>query len=236
MAKDIPIIIGIDEAGRGPILGDMVIAVVAFKEDTMKTINGLGVRDSKSLTPNTREKLVPYIIRYSLAVIVTRISPLEIDRFNLNELTINRIDYMLGSLAKVIDPFLVKRITIDMVTGYKKYGLDYRRYYPYANVVFEVDADAKYPEVSAASIIAKYYRDQLINELRKDYGEIGSGYPTDQRTINWIKKQYRKGGLPPPFIRRTWGILEKIAPKWYIRKKKKSRISRKQRTLTDFIE
>ncbi|RLG83283.1 MAG: ribonuclease HII [Thermoprotei archaeon] len=236
MAKDISLVIGIDEAGRGPVLGDMVIAVAVFREDVLEAINGLGVRDSKLLTPNIREKLVPYIIKYSLAVIVSRISPIEIDHYNLNELTISRIDYILGSLSKVIDPFQVRRITIDMITGYRKYSPNYKRYFPDADVIFEVDADAKYAEVSAASIIAKYYRDQLINELKRYYGEIGSGYPTDQRTINWIKSLYKKGYPPPPFIRRTWGVLEKIAPKWHMGKKKKMRRRKKQKTLTDFMD
>ncbi len=236
MAKDIPIVIGIDEAGRGPILGDMVIAAIAFREDTLKKINGLGVKDSKLLTPNMREKLVPHIIKYSLAVVVSHVSPIEIDHYNLNELTISRIGYILGSLSKIIDPFQVRRITIDMITGYRKYRPNYKRYFPDANVIFEVDADTKYAEVSAASIVAKYYRDQLINELKRYYGELGSGYSTDQRTISWIKDLYKKGYPPPPFIRRTWRVLEKIAPKWYRGKRRRMQKRGKQKTLIDFMD
>ncbi len=234
MGEDISLVIGVDEAGRGPLVGDMVIALVVFRECDLGSLARLGVKDSKSLTPVIRRKLLPYILRYSLATIISHVSPLEIDTKNLNELTINRISYLLGSLKGLIDPYIVKRITIDMVTGYRKYSTDYREHYPYAEVIFEANADVKYVEVSAASIVAKCYRDQLIEEVNRVYGELGSGYPIDRRTIEWIRRVYGAGEPPPPFLRRSWSILKKIAPEWYVEKKRLEKEVR-QRSLMDFM-
>lgn len=234
MAENIFLVMGIDEAGRGPVIGDMVIAITVFREDMLKIISNLGVRDSKSLVPSIREKLVPYIIKYSVITVLSHVSPMEIDLQNLNKLTIERISYLLETLSKIINPLQVKRIAIDMITGYRKYCPNYKQYFPNAEIIFDVDADEKYIEVSAASIIAKYYRDQLIKGLAKYYGDIGSGYPTDKKTINWIRNIYKKGLPPPAFIRRSWKVINKIAPEWYMNKKKELR-KNKQKRLTNFL-
>lgn len=100
---------------------------------------------------------------------------------------------------------------------------------------FEEDADAKYIEVSAASIIAKYYRDSDVYGLKKLYGDYGSGYPTDPRTVSWIKEMYRSGINPPGIVRRTWKTLKTIAPTWFMEKKSVIRASG-QKSLLEYLK
>jgi len=71
-------------------------------------------------------------------------------------------------------------------------------------IISEHHADEKYPVVSAASIIAKVTRDQRIDEIRKMHGEFGSGYPSDPRTIHFLRDWFRRNGSFPDFVRRSW--------------------------------
>ncbi len=231
MGESVPLVIGIDEAGRGPIIGDLVIALVAINKGSLEKLRNIGIRDSKELTPRQREKFVPLIIRLSTNVLVTYISPSEIDRYNLNELIVKRIAYLLNSLTYLINPCNIERIVIDMVGGYRRY-LNFFIEDIREKLEFRVDADQDFIEVGAASIVAKHYRDLLIRELNNLYGELGSGYPTDPRTRRWVTEQYSRGINPPPFVRRSWGILKRIAPGWYINKKT---AKKKQRTLLDYF-
>jgi len=80
------------------------------------------------------------------------------------------------------------------------------------------NADVYFVEASAASIIAKVIRDNIIDTLKSKYGDFGSGYPSDPKTVNWVKNVYKEYLTPPPIIRRSWKILQEIAPNYYIRK------------------
>ena len=77
-------------------------------------------------------------------------------------------------------------------------------------LVSEHKADSKYLIVSAASILAKVKRDSYIKELQKEYGDFGTGYPHDQRTIKFLKKQIELRGSPPSFVRKSWRTVQRI--------------------------
>ncbi|MEM3615319.1 MAG: ribonuclease HII, partial [Candidatus Methanomethylicia archaeon] len=70
-------------------------------------------------------------------------------------------------------------------------------------------ADAIYPVVSAASIVAKVNRDFIIDKIKEKYGDIGSGYPSDPKTIKFIKKCIESGEIPD-FIRMSWSTIKRI--------------------------
>ncbi len=235
MAKNIPLVIGIDEAGRGPILGDMIIALVTLKENRLVNLKNLGIKDSKLLTSVQRKKLVPHIISNSVFIAVAHVSTLEIDTYNINQLILEKIAELLYASKNVLKNYMVKRIVVDMVKGFKKYISRYREVYPNTEILFVEKADLNYTEVAAASIIAKYYRDSMINYLNRVYGNVGSGYPTDPRTIDWIKKAASLETTPPAFVRRTWSILKRIAPHWYKQKDKYKYRSRKDKTLLEYL-
>lgn len=226
------LLIGIDEAGRGPLFGDMVIALVCCSREAVDRLKSYGVVDSKELSPEQRAVLARAVIACSRLVVTTRVSPLEIDTFNLNRLTLDKILYLLSSIRCFISVDHVRAIYVDMVRGYERVIGGIEKLYPRASIVFEERADSKYTVVAAASIIAKHYRDMLIKELKRVYGEIGSGYPVDKKTIDWIIESYSRGSKPPPFLRRTWSILERIAPKWYREKRVRDT---SQKSILDYI-
>jgi len=78
-------------------------------------------------------------------------------------------------------------------------------------------ADEEFIEVSAASIVAKVVRDSVIGELKRNYGNFGSGYPSDERTLSWIAEMAREGELPW-FVRRSWFTIKRIAPHYHVEK------------------
>ncbi|MEM2234943.1 MAG: ribonuclease HII [Desulfurococcaceae archaeon] len=233
MGEGISLTIGVDEAGRGPVIGEMFIALVAIPLDSLKYLKDLGVMDSKLLTPQMRSQLVPSIIKQSLATLIISASPIEIDLWNLNELEWKKILVGITALAMAVDANSVKRVVIDMVKGFKE-SIEYiKKIYPCAEVIVEERADYKYIEVSAASIIAKYYRDLAISGLKEAYGDIGSGYSSDPKTIKWLKKAYETYENPPQIIRRSWSSIKNVAPKWYLAKKVRARS--RQRSLLEFM-
>ncbi len=204
--------IGIDEAGRGSLIGPMVVAGVVVDDSKVNVLKSIGVRDSKQLSRQRREKLFSIIVDLVEAFSVVKVFPEEIDRFNLNDLTYNAVIKIIYSLSS-FSPYIV---TVDKV-GNEKPVIDLILRLGYKpNVVHK--ADVNFIESSTASIIAKVIRDRYIEKLKEKYGDFGSGYPGDQKTINWVKHIYEKSAFPPPIIRRTWKILRSIAPLYYIEK------------------
>ncbi|MBB5252894.1 ribonuclease HII [Sulfurisphaera ohwakuensis] len=206
------IVVGIDEAGRGSLIGPMIVAGVAIKNDRLKFLKNMGVKDSKQLTRNRREKLFDIICSYSEGFTIVKVSPEEIDSENLNELTYKAMIKIIYSLVE----FKPIRISIDKVGNTKVVEQEIIKLGMEPNIV--TNADVYFVEASAASIIAKVIRDNIIDTLKSKYGDFGSGYPSDPKTVNWVKNVYKEYLTPPPIIRRSWKILQEIAPNYYIRK------------------
>ena len=179
-------ILGIDEAGRGSVLGPMVIAGVIVPEKMDKVLERMGVKDSKRLTPNRRTILsrkLKKMFEYEIVVMSAReIDELRASGVNLNEIEKNAMESIILKLKPekaIVDAVDVKaqRFQDNLC---KDTGFD---------VMAEHKADDKYIEVSAASIIAKAERDAQIQEINKEFiksGGIGSGYPSDPTTKKFL--------------------------------------------------
>ena len=208
------LIMGIDEAGRGSLIGPMIVAGVVVSEENVKTLGKIGVKDSKKLSRAARRKLYELIIKNSKWVGSVYVSPVEIDRGNLNKLTFKAICKLV--LDAIEKNGFIKKVLIDNVTGLKEYEVknEVSRKNPIASkTVFkiEVKADQKYIPVAAASIVAKVLRDNVIDEYKRKYGVEGSGYPGDRRTREWLS--HNKGGIPRQIIRLKWKTIEKLGVK-----------------------
>jgi len=221
-------IAGIDEAGRGPVIGPMVIAAVVVDEEKLKSLEELGVRDSKKLTPGRRERLFDEIIAQLDDYVIIELWPEEIDsrEVTLNEFEVENFSKALNSLR--VKPDVVYIDAADVKEG--RFGEAIGKLLKFkAEIVAEHRADDKFVPVSAASILAKVVRDRAIEKLKEEYGEIGSGYPSDPRTRDFLERYYREHGDFPPIVRRTWKTVEKI------RKKLESERKGSQLTLDSFV-
>jgi len=221
--SDNHILIGVDEAGRGSIIGDLVIALTAIPVKNIENLRNYGVKDSKKLTPKRRMELLKLIFRESILILTSHIPPLTIDKIKINKLELMRVASMINNALKYIDAMLDNKcsvgIYIDEIKGFKdqlkRLIMDRYKNLIISEIVMEPKADEKYIPVAAASIIAKTYRDLNIKFGRVIHGDYGSGYPSDPRTRSWIIECYNTYREPPSILRRSWGSLLKIAPSWY---------------------
>ena len=205
------LIVGLDETGRGPVLGPMVLCGVAFKPEVMEELEAARVRDSKLLSPRRRSTLARLIQGKAAKCEIIELSPAEIDelrlvkKINLNELTAIQF-------ARIIDRLKPEVAYIDSAdVNADRFGKTIQQYLKTrTKLVVEHAADAKYAVVGAASILAKVRRDQRIDELKKKYGELGSGYSSDPRTIHFLERWVRERGSLPPFARKSWETAQRI--------------------------
>jgi len=202
-------ICGVDEAGRGPVIGPMVVAGVCADE---KEIEALGVKDSKKLTPKRREYLAERIKEVATQIIIRVVEPEEIDKMREN-MTLNEIEVEI--FADIISKLEGEIIYVDAADVdeerfardiEEKIGRDVK-------IVSKHKADALYPIVSAASIIAKVERDRIIREISEEIGDFGSGYPADERTKRFLEDYYREHGELPPHTRRSWKSAKRLTKK-----------------------
>ncbi|MEM2796154.1 MAG: ribonuclease HII [Candidatus Hadarchaeales archaeon] len=201
---------GIDEAGRGPVIGPMMICGVLLKRENIEYLKGLGVRDSKTLTPRKREELAKVIRRISSKYEILRVSPEEIDRARRKE-ALNELEA--EKFALLIDRLRPDEVYIDSVDPnperFRARLMRYVHHVP-AKIVIENFADKKYIPVAAASILAKVERDRTVMMLREKFGDFGSGYPSDPKTIKFLKEWKIRYGKFPDFVRKSWKTLERL--------------------------
>ncbi|UCG95096.1 MAG: ribonuclease HII [archaeon] len=204
-------VLGIDEAGRGAVVGPLIIAGAMFNEQDLPKLKALEVRDSKELNGNKREKLEDKIKDLAVDFVVVSISAHTIDELrdvkNLNRI---EVDYM-ADIIKTLRPDRVVVDSPEANTQKIKEEILGKLGDLEVEVVSENYADKKYPEVSAASILAKVVRDRSIKGLEARLGEeIGAGYPSDERTINFLKRILKKYRGYPEFVRKSWITSQRV--------------------------
>jgi ribonuclease HII len=203
---------GIDEAGRGPMIGPMVICGVLIDSEKLPELENIGAKDSKALSHSPRLKLKIKIERVASSIIIRSVSAAKIDRLR-KRTTLNEIEVTeFASIAKSLKP---QRIYLDAAdVKADRFGEKVGKLSGLASqgalIISEHKADSKYPIVSAASIIAKVERDRVISEYHKKYGDFGSGYPSDPKTVNFVKTLVKNNQKLPPIIRKSWESVRKI--------------------------
>jgi ribonuclease HII len=202
---------GVDEAGRGSIIGPLVVAGVGIRESKLGELRKMGVRDSKTLTPRARARLFGQIIRIVDSICVRKVAPEEVDG-NVMLHGLNRLEARV--MAGVIDSIGADEIYVDCCDvnpARFRENIDQRLSCRPRKLHSLHHADSLNVVVSAASIIAKITRDQEIQEIRNKYGpEIGSGYPSDATTMDFIRKWVANNGEAPDFARKSWKPLRQM--------------------------
>jgi ribonuclease HII len=197
-------ILGIDEAGRGPVIGPMAVAGVLVDDD--EALDAIGVKDSKLLTPKQREALFGRIIRAVKGYQVLLVTIDEIDA-SVEEGNLNWLEA--DAMVKIIQHLKPTTAYLDCPsTNTQKFSEYIRERVGAVKIIAEHKADAKYPSVSAASILAKVTRDREIEKLHKIHGDFGSGYPADPRTQEFLSRHPEL-----PIYRRSWSSWQRVAEK-----------------------
>jgi len=204
---------GVDDAGRGPVIGPLVVAGIAVEERKIDGLRMLGVKDSKMLLATARTRMSKEIPGLVDDYHVVEIAAADLDRIVNRAPKFQRLNLLEAkAMAEVIEKLKPDVAYVDSsdtrTERFKNNILDCLSFAP--RIVSEHKADINYPVVSAASIIAKVHRDGRIDEIRQEYGEVGSGYAHDPITCRFLRDYYREHGDFPPIVRRSWKTLRTI--------------------------
>jgi len=210
------LICGIEEAGRGPVIGPMVLCGVLINQDEEYKLIKLKVKDSKLLTPKQRENLFNKLIKIIKKYKVIIIHPKEIDNaVSSDKLNLNWLEAIKS--AEIINELRPDIAILDCPSNNTKAYKEYVEKHLKAKVGIRAEhkAESKFPVVAAASIIAKVIRDKEIKKIQSRIKEnIGSGYPSDPITVKFLKENYKKY---PTIFRKSWisykGVMEKKSQK-----------------------
>jgi ribonuclease HII len=205
---------GIDEAGKGPVLGPMCVAGVLMDDTANGALLKLGVKDSKQLAPKKREVLDGDIKKIAAKYFVLEVSAFQIDELR-KIMTMNEI--MVVCYAKVLEELRPDHAFVDAADVIaQRFGENIKKkYMREITITSEHEADVRYPIVSAASILAKVQRDMLVKELGEKIGaDIGSGYPSDPKTILFLENWVNEHGSLPDFARSSWETSRRILGKF----------------------
>jgi len=205
-------IVGIDEAGRGPVIGPLVVCALGIEEEARVAFVK---KDSKKLTPRRREAYASEIEKLGKVSLV-EVWPAEIDRLretlSINQIEVQKMACAVASLGRA------ERIYVDACdVDEERFGRELKTFLAYdCDIISKHAADEMYPIVAAASILAKVHRDRLVSQIRSQVGQdFGSGYPSDKKTVAFLTRWLSEHGTYPDYVRKSWKT--KIAPDSYRR-------------------
>jgi len=201
------LIVGVDEAGRGPVIGPLVVAGVAVESDV--ELRHMNVRDSKKLSPERREALAPEIEKVSRYEVV--VIPAERIDIMRSEMSLN--DFEAKLFAEVIDKLRPETAYVDAADVDEiEFKRCVRKELAFdVEIVSQHNADELFPVVSAASILAKVCRDREMRTIEDEVGmHIGSGYASDADTIAVLETWIRAHGSLPPHTRASWDTARRL--------------------------
>jgi len=209
----VKLVLGVDEAGRGAVVGPLCIGAVVIEEGREDELKRMGVKDSKKLTRKKRESLEEKIKGIAEDFAVVKISAKKIDEEMVNR-SLNMIES--ERMAGLIDALRPDKVIIDAMEARTEKvervirGLlcdDLKD----VEIVSENRADENHVVVSAASVLAKVTRDRSVSSIEKRTGwVIGNGYPSDERTKKFLRRVIDQEGTFPETVRRSWVTSQRI--------------------------
>ena len=202
--------LGIDDAGRGPVIGPMVLAGCLIDEKTAASLKRLGVKDSKQLTNKRREFLAEKIKEKAETFEIVIIYPTEIDTESENGTKLNEVEAFACSriINKINKGYKKIRVVVDCpsvsINKWQDFLKTKIKNLSNLEISCEHKADKNHVSVSAASILAKSTREKEMKRLKEKFGnEIGSGYTSDPLTIKFLEK-YADKHKDKGIFRRSW--------------------------------
>lgn len=198
---------GVDEAGKGPVLGSMFAAAVVADPDTLPA----GIDDSKNLSPARRESLAEQLAADSAVDI--GVAEVPVERIDAPETDMNGLTVEAQAQA-------LSNVDAEGMAGYvdagdtdaDRFGRRVAARVPNVGpITAEHGADATYPVVAAASVIAKVRRDAHVAALAEEYErDVGSGYPSDPTTRAFLETYLEATGQLPACARRSWKTCDEL--------------------------
>jgi len=192
------------------LLGPIIVAGVCVTKKSIPEMVEKGIKDSKLLSPKKRQVLFGHVVSVAESICVCRINIEDIDfhvfRNNLNLLEAEAMAITIRNMKS--DKTYVDSCDVNP----SRYQRTIKSFLKQNNtkLVSLHHADRLSVVVSGASIIAKVIRDSEISKIRIKYGDVGSGYPSDKKTIKFVKEWFRQKNQIPPFARKSWKPAQMI--------------------------
>jgi ribonuclease HII len=208
-------IAGVDEAGRGPVIGPLVVAAIAIPTEDVKILSQIGVDDSKSLSSTKRSEISKIILEQkSWKHKIMSFSAEQIDRAmeheNLNSIEVNLFAKAIGGISPdLISTLILDACDVDEARFGRNVLSKINLTTKIPKIISQHKADSEHLIVGAASILAKVYRDSEIARIAKEINlDIGSGYPSDPKTIKAIPLLITND-YPNQYLRWSWSTVKK---------------------------
>jgi ribonuclease HII len=205
------LLLGIDEAGKGPVIGSMFVAGLVVDQEKLFDLAAIGVKDSKLLSPDRRCILARKIEKIADDRYILEVPPGIIDELRqimtMNDIMVRCFSQVLQHLSSA-NKAILDAADVDEA----RFGERVRKTSGTSmEILAEHKADRNHIVVGGASILAKVQRDLSVRELEKSFGcTIGSGYPNDPKTIEFLSIWVKEKGDLPPFARRSWATSERL--------------------------
>jgi len=205
-------ICGADEAGRGPCFGPLVVAGVLIENDA--ELVRIGVCDSKQLTPKKREQFASIIKKITKTYEIIVLPAADIDDLR-KTMTLNELEvFMFSKIIEKLKPDVCYVDAADV--NEERFGKNIISNLSYKpKMISKHKADEQYPIVGAASILAKVTRDEHVRKIAQELEPrlnlpLGSGYPADPMTKQFLRTWVSRFGTLPPHVRQSWGTCQKL--------------------------
>jgi ribonuclease HII len=206
---------GVDEAGRGPVIGPLVVASFSITEDKLDLLESLEVKDSKKLTAKRREELFSQILdlpgSHFFKILTPKFLNSEMKKYSLNEIELSAFKEAILGLKAPLKKAICDSCDVNAERFSRNLKESLGNEFMSCEIIASHKAEDKYPIVAAASILAKVKRDELIKKIEEDSGfSFGSGYPSDPKTISFLEDYYKINNSFPDFVRTEWKTLSNI--------------------------
>tara|TARA_Y100000768_G_scaffold373855_1_gene342959 strand:- start:499 stop:1251 length:753 start_codon:yes stop_codon:yes gene_type:complete len=211
--------IGVDEAGRGPVIGPLIVCAISIPSDDYHILGDIGARDSKTLSKNKRNTIYKLIheeaIERDWSIGIVECEPSRIDHnssnSNLNDLEVNLFSEAIKNSNDSDDSGSIFLDACDV--NQDRFGNNVKSKLGSSwgdwRIISEHSMDSSNSLVAASSIVAKVTRDNAMQKLSNDIGiDLGSGYPSDPKTISSINELI-SGKKPHDSLRWTWSTVKR---------------------------
>ncbi|MCL2691537.1 MAG: ribonuclease HII [Candidatus Bathyarchaeota archaeon] len=206
------LVAGVDEAGRGCVIGPLVVAGVLVSEERLSDLVALGVKDSKLLSQKKRAALFQEITKIVSVFKIVKVSPFEIDKAVNCQIPLHKLNRLEAkTMAQIIEHLHPDEVYVDaadiLEERFATHISECLSFKP--KIISRHKADQLYPVVSAASILAKVERDLEIELLKNEFGDIGTGYLHDEKTKTFLTEWLKTNKNYPPCVRKSWKPAKK---------------------------
>ena len=207
---------GVDEAGRGALVGPLIVAGISIKSSRLHELVKIGIKDSKMLSPKQRRSLIPKLVDQVECICICKLTPSDVDD-GVSNSSLNVLEAK--AMAVVIENIFPDTVFIDSCDvnpiRFRKSVSEFVCVNRPRRIISLHRAEDASIAVAGASIIAKVTRDYEMLRIRQEYGEMGSGYPSDKKTKRFVREWIEKNNTPRTFIRESWKPMKMLLSRDY---------------------